>query len=284
MNLQHLNSIEKVMDNAINLSMDKKEMPIDKWSIILKPWCDTLDGACNELKLFRPYTGGKYKLLKAGFVKEWISLLENLEGEVEKKSIVENYEAIEDNIDRHTPLSKEDILTTIYFGLSALVDRTKRDDYSEFYDLFTITDAINTLLNKTVLKDEIIDSTLAEVKDSTSIEVKEKPNVFPELANSRYAWVCLLDKAIVSKKEYKNLVSKYNMPHNRQYESFWNEFKSAKFHKYKLKTNGRNYFTDLPDKTKSLITECLDYAYNYFETKDEKILDELAQLRQITYE
>jgi len=256
MNLQHLNSIERVMDNAINLSKDKEEMPIDKWSIILKPWCDTLEGACNELKLLRPYKSVKYKALKVDLVKEWISLLGNLEGEVKKESITEIYDAIENNIDRNIPLTKQDIFTIIYFGLSALLERSKLNDYHEFYELVTVTEAIDARLNG--------------------------PSSIEKLPYSVYAWRCLIAKINLKSTSFTTLKEEYNIPENYSLDTFTKNYDKAKRQRVKMIDKDKDFFKGKGNRTIGSISKSLSDAQIYFELKNDiKNLKEVLVLMDI---
>jgi hypothetical protein len=143
MNIQNLNSIEGVMDEIINLTKEKEEMSISEWSPILKQWCNTLNESCKELKSFRPYTGAEFKALKLELVKEWMGLLKQIQEEVDCGPITDAYEEVENKIDYNVKLTNHDVLIVLHFGLSILIERSNSNDYSEFYDLITIKEAID---------------------------------------------------------------------------------------------------------------------------------------------
>jgi len=283
MSIQYLNSIVYVLHEAINQSKKEEDRSIDKWSPILKPWSYTLSEACNELNSFRPYRAIKFQSLKRSLVDEWKKLLLQIQNETAFNSnyvtIEDAYEEIEDKIDKNMPLSTQDILLVLYFGLTMLIERSVTDDYSEFYDLITINDAIKEYENGLVVSDlnkESLSTGGDVLKLST---LSENESVKEASPLSRYAWLCLINREEVSTRTYKALVKKYNIPIERSYVAFRNEYKYASKLRIMLKSGNVLQIESLPKKTRGLIMSCLVYVQTYFEnSSNEKKLIEIKEL------
>ncbi len=258
MSIQNLNSIEGVMDEIINLTKEKEEMSIIEWSPILKPWCNTLNEACKELKSFKPYTGKEFKSLKLGLVKEWMGLHEQIQGEVDYESITEAYENVEDKIDYNVKLTNNDVLIVLHFGLSILIERSNSNDYSEFYDLITIKEAINHFASNIV------------VGNKENLEPAQKGNL------SKYVWAIIIKKNVEHiDNMIETLKTEFDLPDFKLTYSLIRQYSVA----YKWKKildsaniNGFNKntgFAQIPSLTRKKFIKSLEYAIGLFKNTDD---------------